>query len=280
LFIAVVLLTATTAWAGPDVYRLVAQANELFNQGKLQDALAAYQQAAQLDPSRAEIQVDIGNTLMKNGDMPGAIQAYNKALATHDDPLRARALYNRGTAQIAAQSWDDAISSLRRSLRLNPNDEDAQHNLLYAMKKKKEQEEQNKQQKHDGSKKPDEQQNPDDNKEKSDQEKPEQKDKEQPPDKQQDQKTPEPQGQKDQKPPEPTPEPQPSQPAQQAQQDQNGATPQPTGGDQRKKANLEANEIDPDVAAAILDNAEKEEQQQLKLRLQKGKTDSNVEQDW
>jgi Ca-activated chloride channel family protein len=258
VWIGLAVLTASAAQAAT-VYQLVRDGNQAFRDGRFDDALAAYQQAAQLEPNRPEVQINLGNALLQKNDPPGAIAAYNKALGAADERVRQRALYNRAGAQLAAQDFKGAIDSLRRSLRLDPNDEDAKHNLLYAMKKKQEQEEQQQQQQEQQEQQQDqqqqqEQQESSDNKDES----------------AQDQERQEQQKQEEQE-PEPTP----------------SAEQEPQSGDQgeeqqaeQAQTQQEPGEMDPQLAAAILDALQKEEQAELKRRLQQVPANADVDQDW
>lgn len=259
------------------IYSLVSRGNQAFAAGKIDEALADYQRAAELDPTRPEVQINLGNALFKKGNPADALKAYTNALAADDPALRARALYNRGAAQIGLEDYAGAVQSLRQSLRLDPNDEDAKHNLLYAMQKKQEQEEQKKQ---DQEKKEQEQENQDQDQQEQDnseQDREKQEDREE----QSDQKdqTPEPNEQDGQR-QESTPEPQPEQQQQQAdeQQAQQDEAEQASAGEQEEPESPEM--IDPAVAAAILDALQKEEQQQLRQRLQTENADEDEDKDW
>ncbi|MDP8224215.1 MAG: tetratricopeptide repeat protein [Candidatus Lernaella stagnicola] len=247
----ILLLAAAPAWAA-GVPSLVGQGNKAYEGGDYETALAAYQQAAEMAPDRGELQVNLGNTLFMQGDHEGAIKAYNKSLTTEDTALRGRAYYNRSAAEIAMQNWDGAIESLRRSLLLNPEDEDAKHNLLYAVKKLEEQEDQEQ----DQQDQPDDQSKQDEQDEQDEQDQSEE-------DKQQGQ------SEKDKE---------------QAKQDQ--ATPEPP--DEGKQAQtpkeqqqpLDPDMIDPELAAAILDALQQAEEEMLAAEMQQGSTDGGVDKDW
>lgn len=58
--------------------------------------------------------------------------------ATHALALRERALYNRGSAMLAAHQTDRAIADLEETLRLNPANIRAKRNLEIALRKKSE----------------------------------------------------------------------------------------------------------------------------------------------
>ncbi|NLH47671.1 MAG: tetratricopeptide repeat protein [Myxococcales bacterium] len=280
------------AWApasrADSVPGLVSRGNQAFAAGKIDEALADYQQAAELDPSRPEVQINLGNALFKKGNPADALKAYTNALTTDDPGLRSRALYNRGTAQIALQDYGSAIQSLRQSLRLNPNDEDAKHNLLYAQQKKQEQDEQKKQ---DQDKKQQDQNKQDQDKQDQDQQDQDKQDQDKQDQEQQDQDKQD-QDQQDQdkqdqqkqdqqkKQGEQQSTPQPQDQQQQQQQEQQSAEEQQGEAGEAQEATPSPDQIDPAVAAAILDALQKEEQQQLQQRLQTEKSDEDEDKDW
>jgi len=260
-----VLALAAPVWAA-GARALVEQGNEAYAEGNYEQALTAYQEAARLKPESAEIQINLGNAYVQQGDVQKALQAYGRALATQDEELRARALYNQGTARLSMQDYDGAIDALRQSLRLTPTDEDARYNLAYALKMKQEQQEQEQ-----------EQQEQDQEQDQQDQEEQEQDQQEQEEQQEQDQE----QQEQDQ-------EQQDQEQQEQDQQEQEQQQPEQQESEQQQAEQQQAEEttpppdeqIDPAMAAQLLDQLLEEEQEELKLRMQRGTSDEDVDQDW
>lgn len=70
----------------------------LYEQGRLEDALSAYQKALKLDPKNANFHINIGNALLKLGTNTDAIEHYQKALKLN--PSNFSALTSLATALI------------------------------------------------------------------------------------------------------------------------------------------------------------------------------------
>ena len=68
-----------------DASSLVAQANALFEQGRAQDAAAAYQQALDLDPGHSEAGFNLGAALAELGDLEGAVDAFRGLIDRQPD---------------------------------------------------------------------------------------------------------------------------------------------------------------------------------------------------
>jgi tetratricopeptide (TPR) repeat protein len=98
-----------------------------------------------------------------------------------DDAEQAKLLHNLGNVLLNGQKYKEAAETYKKSLRINPEDEDTRYNLTYALEKLREQQQQQQNQ---------DQQNNDQNqdKEKNDQEQENQQNKDQEQEKEQEQK--------------------------------------------------------------------------------------------
>jgi tetratricopeptide (TPR) repeat protein len=107
----------------------VAAGNQLFAQGKYDEALRAYEDAQRELGSSAELAYDRGNALFKLGRNAEAREAYLSALSAPDTKLKAQDYYNMGNALWELEKKDEAAQSYERSLLLDPGLEEARHNL-------------------------------------------------------------------------------------------------------------------------------------------------------
>jgi len=137
------------------------KANALFATGKLDEALKAYTDAQLDSPESPELHFDIGNVLYRQGKYKEARTSFQKALASDDVKLQAKAFYNIGNSYFKEGNLPESIMGYKESLRRVPTDQDAKHNLELArklLKQKQEQQQQEQQQQQQQKKENQEQQ--------------------------------------------------------------------------------------------------------------------------
>jgi Ca-activated chloride channel family protein len=125
-------LTIALAACGTTVASSNRQGNKLYNQGQYDQALSAYQKAQVEQPDLAELYYNIGNTLHRKEDYQGAAAETLQGLSKADPDLRARAYYNLGNSFYRQGQFAEAIAAYKEALKLNPDDQDAKHNLELA----------------------------------------------------------------------------------------------------------------------------------------------------
>ena len=84
--------------------------------GQPAPALAALQEAVELDPSHAVYRDSLGVVLLQLGRVDQAIETLSKAVEA--DPRLADAHFHLGTALAEARRWDEAVVSYRRAVAL------------------------------------------------------------------------------------------------------------------------------------------------------------------
>jgi tetratricopeptide (TPR) repeat protein len=103
----------------------------LFNQGDLQEAIAQYQKALEINPDYAEARNNLGYALQQKGDMEGAVAQYQQVLEVNPDYENAR--FNLGVALFLKGDLEGAIAQYRKALEIRPGDSEAQNNLGMAL---------------------------------------------------------------------------------------------------------------------------------------------------
>jgi tetratricopeptide (TPR) repeat protein len=99
----------------------------LLKKGRLDEAIACYQQALQIEPDYVKARNNLGNALLQEGRMEEAITQYQEVLQIKPD--FAEASYNLGNVLVQRGQADDALPHFQRALQINPNYVDARVNL-------------------------------------------------------------------------------------------------------------------------------------------------------
>ena len=99
----------------------------LFNQGRLNEAVMAFQQALQLVPDFTEAHSNLGNILYYQGKHDEAVACYQQALRIRPDDS---GVYNNLGNVLAAQGkFAEAVAACQRAVQLDPTNAGAFNNL-------------------------------------------------------------------------------------------------------------------------------------------------------
>lgn len=112
---------------------LIEEANQLYEMGKLNDALEGYRDALAVDPTRAWAHSRVGAILAQLGDEAGAEDALKQAIEL--DPTLPQAHSNLGNIYYARGQYDAALAKYKEAVALSPNTAVFHENLHAAYKK-------------------------------------------------------------------------------------------------------------------------------------------------
>jgi protein O-GlcNAc transferase len=107
------------------------QAFAAHQRGKLDDAVAGYEEAIGVDPEHADALHMLGVAHMQKGDPGQAAKLIRRAIRVRPDDARAHS--NLASALIAASRFDEAIEIARRATELDPGSADAWGNFGTAL---------------------------------------------------------------------------------------------------------------------------------------------------
>lgn len=108
----------------------IAAGAQAFEAGRFDEALAAFERAAQERPTDARVHYDRALALHKLGRNGDARTALDRAAELDKEGTLAGALhYTRGNVAASEGQAKEAIAEYRRALRVDPRDEQARHNL-------------------------------------------------------------------------------------------------------------------------------------------------------
>ena len=129
--------------------RAVKAGNAAYVRGNYDEAQAAFQQATLDKPDDPVAHYNLGTALYRQGNFREAAHTFQASLSRYSEQSakqvksilsQSSILYNLGNAQFKAGNLTDAISSYKQTLRLDPQDADAQHNLALALQLLRQQE--------------------------------------------------------------------------------------------------------------------------------------------
>ena len=108
--------------------------NVFFRKGKLDAAIAEYQRTLAINPNLAETHTNLGNALFQKRQLDAAIEQYGMAVKVN--PNYAQAHGNLGVAYFQKGQMDAAIAQYQQALIINPNYAEARTNLGNALLRK------------------------------------------------------------------------------------------------------------------------------------------------
>jgi tetratricopeptide (TPR) repeat protein len=126
---------------GPSVNKKNKEGAELYEEGKLDEALVAYTQAQEESPDASEIQYNIANVHYRKEEMDKALDGYRTARSGSDEVQR-RSHFNTGNVLYKGEKFPDAVAAYKEALKIDDQDIEARQNLELALRKKEEQQEQ------------------------------------------------------------------------------------------------------------------------------------------
>jgi tetratricopeptide (TPR) repeat protein len=124
---------ALVAGCTPGVVSHNEAGNRHFGDTAYEEAIDEYRLAQVAEPDQAEPYYNAANAYNRLGQPEAASAQTQQSLKTAEQGLAARAWYNLGNAHFDAQQWPQAIEAYQEALRIQPDDEDAKHNLELAL---------------------------------------------------------------------------------------------------------------------------------------------------
>ncbi|MDI6793520.1 MAG: tetratricopeptide repeat protein, partial [bacterium] len=123
----------------------VEEGNRLFEKGKYAEALNKYQDARIDEPENNRLHFNTGNTLYKISKYEEASREYSRAVNSSDLSIQGKSYYNLGNCAYKLGRLPEAITYYKKSLDIDPSDQDAKYNLQFVQQKLNEQQQQQQQ---------------------------------------------------------------------------------------------------------------------------------------
>jgi Ca-activated chloride channel family protein len=126
--------------------KLLSEANTAYREGRYSATDSLIREAQNLGNSDIA-SYNAGNSAFAQGEFEEAARQFQSAQQLAQTPEeRSNAAYNRGNSLIQQKKTAAAIDAYKEALRNNPNNEDARHNLAYAMQQQEQEQQQDQQQ--------------------------------------------------------------------------------------------------------------------------------------
>lgn len=136
-------LLALSACSSPETvaYRLNEDGSLAYYQGDYSRALELFREAQVARPDLAELNLNAGATMAKEGDRERAARELRRVFSSENPALKSKAHYDIGTLHAQDERENEAIEELKWALRLDSTDQDAKHNLEVLVRRKLQREE-------------------------------------------------------------------------------------------------------------------------------------------
>ena len=136
----------------------VEDGNARYDESENENALSAYMRAQRADSSHAVPYFNAGDALYRMGRFDEGALEFFKATKSEAESVAAMGYYNLGNTFYQKGDMQSAAEAYRRSLLMDPDDEDAKHNLEVVMRLMEEQPEQQNQDQNQDQQQQDQQQ--------------------------------------------------------------------------------------------------------------------------
>lgn len=99
-----------------------------FKKGEFDKAIQYYESTLAKGGAADKAHFGIGTSALSQGNVEMAMDAFERALNSEDDALKAKAYYNMGNTLFNMKRNEESLAFYRKALELNPNDTDAKYN--------------------------------------------------------------------------------------------------------------------------------------------------------
>ena len=172
VFTALCMLIVSSSLYGQEEREYVRKGNRLYKKGEFAGSEGMYRRAMEQDKPFEDAGFNLGDALYRQGRFGEAAAEFSRAVAASEGNSlkQSEGFYNLGNSLVKEQKFEESIEAYINSLKLNPDNIQAKHNLAWAQDQLKKQQEQQKQQQDQEKNKDQEQdKNKDDQQDKNDQ---------------------------------------------------------------------------------------------------------------
>ncbi len=127
--------------------KFIRQGNRMYNDSSYLNAEIDYRKALEKDKNSFDAQYNLGDALYKQQKYDKAAEQFEILAGTSKDkknPELAKVYHNLGNSYFALKQYEKSIEAYKKSLKINPDDNDTRYNLIAAMKMLQQQKNKNK----------------------------------------------------------------------------------------------------------------------------------------
>ena len=174
-FAIILLLLSSVILHAQSDRKMIRQGYKAYMDGNYNDAEVDFRKAEDINKESFTAKYNTSTALYQQEKIDESVLRFEELLAeTTDDKDEAKLYHNLGNSFLETNKLQESIEAYKKSLRLNPSDEDTRYNLAYALEKLQEQEQQQQQQDQENQDNKDNKENKDDQQEQDDKNKEEQ----------------------------------------------------------------------------------------------------------
>jgi hypothetical protein len=141
----VLMVFAVAAASAQNPRKHIRKGNNAFEEGNFADAEVDYRKAVSANPEYYKGKFNLGDAMYEQKNMEESGKIFSELAESSEKPeVKSEALYNLGNTFMAQKKYKEAMQAFKKSLLLNPKDQDAKYNYEYARKKMIEQQKQQK----------------------------------------------------------------------------------------------------------------------------------------
>ena len=130
---AVAVLMVTLMACGPTPAQVNNAGHEQYLGGDYAASLKSYQDAQGRAPQSGAPHYNTGNTQYRMEEFEAATESFDESLRHAAGDLRSQGFFNRGNSAFQRELYPEAVDAYKEALRMNPDDQDAKHNLELAL---------------------------------------------------------------------------------------------------------------------------------------------------
>ncbi|MGI6718136.1 MAG: tetratricopeptide repeat protein [Bacteroidales bacterium] len=120
---------------GQSAESLIRKGNRQYKKEDFKDSEISYRKSLEEDKNNNKAMFNLGDALFEQGKFDEASKYFEVVGATEEDnKLKSNSYYNLGNAFYESQQYNEAINSYKKSLILNPENQDARYNLAMAQR--------------------------------------------------------------------------------------------------------------------------------------------------